>query len=252
MNYRHIKNFLAKFSRWPFHPQWLLAKGANADFRYVGAQAHGRVLDIGCANQYMRKHIDSSCEYIGLDYYQTAVHWYGTRPGVYGDAHGLPFPNQSMDTVLLLDVLEHLAAPEECLREAVRVLKPGGKLIIKAPFLYPLHDAPRDFQRWTGYGLTQAAQRHGLLVEQVTPLGQPLETAALLSNLALASTALHWLARKSPLLLLALVFPLVILLNNIAAWLFSVPGAGETHMPYSYRAIFAKPALEHLHSTLNF
>ena len=49
--------------------------------------------------------------YIGLDYYQTATQWYKTKPHVYADAQNLPFADNSIDTVLFLDVMEHLQLP---------------------------------------------------------------------------------------------------------------------------------------------
>ena len=60
-----------------------------------------------------------------------------------------PFTDAQFESVLLLDVLEHLRAPEVCITEIERVLKIRGKLFLKVPFLYPVHDAPFDFHRWT-------------------------------------------------------------------------------------------------------
>jgi SAM-dependent methyltransferase len=45
----------------------------------------------------------------------------------------LPFPSNSFDCILLSEVIEHLEAPEISIREAVRVLCPGGRLLITTP-----------------------------------------------------------------------------------------------------------------------
>ncbi len=45
----------------------------------------------------------------------------------------LPFPTGSFDCVLLSEVVEHLDAPQISIREAVRVLKPGGRLLVTTP-----------------------------------------------------------------------------------------------------------------------
>ena len=45
----------------------------------------------------------------------------------------LPFPNDTFDCILLSEVIEHLEAPEISIREAVRVLCPGGRLLITTP-----------------------------------------------------------------------------------------------------------------------
>jgi len=45
----------------------------------------------------------------------------------------LPFPSDTFDCILLSEVIEHLEAPESSIREAVRVLCPGGRLLITTP-----------------------------------------------------------------------------------------------------------------------
>ncbi|OQW92970.1 MAG: hypothetical protein BWK79_13580, partial [Beggiatoa sp. IS2] len=184
--------------------------------------------------------IEITHDYIGMDYYQTAVHWYATRPQVYGDAQQLPFSDDSMDTVLLLDVLEHLPNPEACLQEIVRILKPTGKLVLKVPFLYPLHDVPLDFQRWTQFGLRQFTQRYGLTIHQETATGQPIETAALLANIALTKTVLNWIRHKHPALILAVLLPFTILFINLLSWLINRFSPAEEMMPYSYCLVLTK------------
>jgi SAM-dependent methyltransferase len=50
-----------------------------------------------------------------------------------GDGRALPFDGQSFDAVTLWNVLEHVADTDRLLSEAVRVLKPGGRLFVLAP-----------------------------------------------------------------------------------------------------------------------
>ncbi len=54
------------------------------------------------------------------------------------DARSLPFPDQSFDYVLAIDLLPHIPVPEDLLVEARRVLKPGGRLIIDCTNALPL------------------------------------------------------------------------------------------------------------------
>ena len=193
MDERRIKRFFHMLRFTIFHPQWLVFR-RDVDIRqWLGGHAAGRVLDIGCADCSMRQYLPSTCTYVGLDYPGTAIDWYGTRPQIFGDAGCLPFPRDCFDSILMLDVLEHLAEPGDAISEARRVLTPEGKLIIKVPVLYPLHDVPRDFRRWTRFGLQQDLQRQGLRVDAIEAFGVPLETAMLLANLAHAKSLLNGL-----------------------------------------------------------
>jgi ubiquinone/menaquinone biosynthesis C-methylase UbiE len=55
---------------------------------------------------------------------QSGIRW------VHGDATALPFPNESFDVVLAVTVMCFAAAPERIVKEAARVLRPGGRLVI--------------------------------------------------------------------------------------------------------------------------
>ena len=70
-----------------------------------------------------------------------------------GDAHSLPFFGSSFSVVISTEMLEHVRNPQLVIDEIQRVLKPGGKLILTTRFLFPIHDAPNDFFRFTKYGL---------------------------------------------------------------------------------------------------
>jgi SAM-dependent methyltransferase len=73
-----------------------------------------------------------------------------------GDAQNMSgvIASGKFDTVLLLDVLEHVPDPAKVLSEIYRVLRPGGTLILSVPHLSRLHEEPYDFYRFTKYGLT--------------------------------------------------------------------------------------------------
>ena len=77
------------------------------------------------------------------------------RPGVdvVGDAHALPFRDGEFEMILCTEVLEHLHDPARAISEMRRVLCSNGLLILTTRFLYPIHDAPGDYFRFTRYGL---------------------------------------------------------------------------------------------------
>ncbi|CAA9529003.1 MAG: hypothetical protein AVDCRST_MAG73-750 [uncultured Thermomicrobiales bacterium] len=62
----------------------------------------------------------------------------GGPPTLRAAATALPFPNGAFDAVLLLDVLEHVVDDPTTLAETARVLRPGGRLVVRVPQAGPL------------------------------------------------------------------------------------------------------------------
>ena len=73
------------------------------------------------------------------------------RPDVQSDAARLPFVNESFDAVVCSELLEHVPDPPSVLKEAFRVLRRGGVILICVPFIYQIHGDPYDFGRYTDY-----------------------------------------------------------------------------------------------------
>jgi SAM-dependent methyltransferase len=235
-----IRNLAAILRHTPLHPQWFAFFRERRNLKASCAALTGVVLDIGCADAKPKAHLPPNARYIGLDYYSTATDWYGTRPDLFADAQSLPLESSSIDHCLLLDVLEHIPDPDRCLAEINRSLKRGGSLTIQIPFMYPIHDAPLDFCRWTRHGLMRAAEKHGYRIVVDTAIGHPLESAALNTNIALSKTTLNWVTRKNPLALLAILLPVVVPCINCLAWIAGRLSAADDLMPYAYRMVWVK------------
>ena len=235
-----VRKLLAPVRSTPLHPQWLAFGAGERGLPNILATLHGVVVDIGCGEAGAKRYLPDMTDYIGMDYYQTVQEWYHTKPDLFGDAQSLPFPDDCVDHVLLLDVLEHLPAPDRCLSEIYRVLRAGGTLVLQVPFLYPLHDTPLDFHRWTRYGLAEAATRHNYGVENCEILGRPLEAAALNVNIAISKLVLDWFRRRSPLAALGLALPLIVPMINILGWLGARLGTQDDFMPVAYRMVWRK------------
>jgi ubiquinone/menaquinone biosynthesis C-methylase UbiE len=76
----------------------------------------------------------------------------GTGVDVILDLQHIDLPSESVGTVLILDTLEHVEFPREAIREAYRILKPNGILIISSVMNYHIHDYPSDYWRFTPEG----------------------------------------------------------------------------------------------------
>ena len=83
------------------------------------------------------------------------------HPDIVADAHDLHMiKDASFDVVLSTEMLEHLHNPFKGIEEIARVLKPGGKLILTTRFIFPLHETPHDYFRFTKYGLRKLLEPH--------------------------------------------------------------------------------------------
>ena len=172
--------------------------------RELKAHARGRMLDLGCGKVPLYE------SYKGLVSDSVCVDWANTahkNPHLdleWDLTQALPFSDREFDTILLSDVLEHIPAPEALFREMARVLAVGGKLVMNVPFLYPLHEEPHDFCRYTEFALRRFVEVSGLELVSLQSVGGAVEVlvdivAKLLVAVPLvgkpAAGSLQWLAR---------------------------------------------------------
>jgi len=131
----------------------------------------GRLLDIGCGEKpYLDIFFPHTISYTGID----IPHSLHKKDAVdiFANAHQLPFKKDTFDTVLCLEILEHVKQPLEVLKEINRVLKPGCVLILSAPQNYWLHKDPKDFYRFTQQGLIELAKEQtGFTINYIHSLG---------------------------------------------------------------------------------
>ena len=133
-----------------------------------------RVLDIGSGAGNMAHHLAHYGRVVGLDYHPRPLA-VAHRRGLsvcQGLGNELPFATGSFDLVALLDTIEHIPDEFGVLREVVRVLKPGGKVLITVPafmWLWSYNDEINDHQRrYTAPELRQKLEVSGLRVTRLS------------------------------------------------------------------------------------
>ena len=93
-----------------------------------------------------------------------------------------PFDNQRFDTVLAMNLLEHVYEWGNCASEVFRVLKPGGVWHGVLPFLYQVHGDPNDYWRATPEALGIFLKRAGFAEVEIEILGVGKEHARAMTN----------------------------------------------------------------------
>jgi ubiquinone/menaquinone biosynthesis C-methylase UbiE len=236
----------------PLHPQWLVLRHRYETTAWLKKNAHGKLLDIGCGNGRIRQQLSATVHYIGIDYPTTVALGYRSKPDIFADAAQLPIASSSIDTVVLLDVIEHLSDPDKAIEEAARVLAKNGKCLIHVPFLYPLHDEPHDYQRWTRYGLKQFLNKYSFHIEEICETTHPVETASALLAIALSKGFIDTITHKRILWIFALLVICAIPIINITGWLIAKILSASKFMPFSYRVVASIQSESHCKRYKNF
>lgn len=147
---------------------YLVYRRLFADLEKSAARAHGSLLDIGCGNKpYERMFAGRITSHTGCDVVQSSER----RVDIICPATSIPVPDASFDTVLCTQVIEHVADHQALLREAHRVLRSNGVLILSGPMYWHLHEEPHDFFRFTEYGLRHLLEKTGFDSLEITANG---------------------------------------------------------------------------------
>ena len=184
----------------------------------------GKLLDIGAGRSRRYAALFSAVtEYITLDASTDG------KPDIVGSAEKIPLPDGSVDSILCTQVLEHVPHPVIALQEMFRVMKPEGSILLTVPQMNELHEVPRDFFRYTSYGLRTLFEDAGFRVEEIEQRGK-YHATMMQMRIRLLIDRLHPYERKFPMLLLA---PLSLLLTKWAIFRDRL----TTHEAYARHAI---------------
>jgi SAM-dependent methyltransferase len=203
------------------NPFYFARRALLVAMRELGHELGGRVLDVGCGDRPYER-LMGAREYVGLEL-DTPESRARNRADAYYDGRRFPFADGSFDGVLCNQVLEHVFAPDDFLREIARVLKDGGRLLLTVPFVWDEHEQPRDYGRYSSFGLAALLARHGFELLQArktaadvralcqminaylykitvsrSPYVNLLATLLLMAPLNVIGTLLSWITPSNP------------------------------------------------------
>lgn len=165
--------------------------------------ADSRLLDVGCGTGANLRKISQHCQTWGIDYHQSAVDYsrgLGLENIEQGDATRLPYPDGMFTHVMCCEVLQNLEDDLAGIREAHRVLKPGGFYYITEqayPILRGEHDISQEaVRRYTRRRLTEFLTKAGFSIERFTFANTILFPIA--AAVRLTSRVLHPPAKVTP------------------------------------------------------
>jgi SAM-dependent methyltransferase len=141
-----------------------LRRCLEASASQVLAKGKTKLLDFGCGRMPYRPVIEPLVgRYIGADLASNplAEVWIDETTG------RADLPDASADVIFSTQVLEHVPDPPGYLRESLRLLRPGGQMILTTHGYWVYHPTPTDFWRWTGAGLRKVIEDSGFEVETV-------------------------------------------------------------------------------------
>ena len=143
-----------------------------------------RILDAGAGELKNRKYC-SHLDYVSQDFCQYQGSgggapdeglqmngWDNSHIDLVSDIAAIPAPDSSFDVILCSEVLEHVPEPTHALDEFTRLLKPGGMIILTAPFGSNVHMAPYHYcSGFSKYWYEHHLSKRGFRIETLTPNG---------------------------------------------------------------------------------
>lgn len=160
----------------PYGWAWLLENPWRRRYRdpvrLAGACAlrpDDHVLEAGCGSGLFTRALAERCAHLtALDIEarylaQTAARTAGLGNLTLrqGDVAALPCASGSLDAVVLISVLTETPTPVAALRECLRVLRPGGRIIVGEEFFGPEYVRPRTVDRWAAAAGLRRVGRQG-------------------------------------------------------------------------------------------
>lgn len=210
-----IHRLIAGYRRGHFHPTilaifsnplYFVRKGIADGIRKNAYHMRGIMLDFGCGSKPYREFF-SVDRYVGVEIARDSGEHPSGVADVFYDGRRIPFRDESFDSALSSEVLEHLFNMDEILDELYRVMKQGAVLLVTVPFVWNEHESPHDFGRYTSFGIRHSLQRHGFEVLHLEKSTTFVETVVQMWNCYIAESLLPQRGFLRVLLIPVLVSP---------------------------------------------
>lgn len=147
-----------------FHPFYFIRNQLWRKIQKHSLSLYGDMLDFGCGAKPYKELFLHCKSYVGVDYEGAGHNHNNEEIDFFYDGKSLPFADKKFDCVFASEVFEHLFNLSEILQELNRVMKNGGKLLITCPFVWPEHEKPFDYARYTLFALTDILELNGFRV----------------------------------------------------------------------------------------
>lgn len=180
--------------------EWIAKNPAN----YVGTKNHSnreewlkkklkkvpkghKMLDAGAGELQYKKYCNH-LEYVSQDFGEYTGEgdvglqqgtWDNSMLDIVSDIASIPVKDKSFDAIMCIEVFEHIPHPIEAIKEFSRIIKPGGELIIAAPFASFTHFAPYYFYNgYSRYFYEKVLPEYGFEIKEIYLNGNFFEGVA--------------------------------------------------------------------------
>lgn len=143
---------------------YFIRKSIFEEVKNASNSFEGTFLDVGCGKMPYKDFIIKNSKidnYVGLDIDSALEYDADVKADYTWDGITMPFEDNSFESAMATEVLEHCPEPKGVLAEIKRVLKPGSTFFFTVPFLWNLHEAPHDEYRYTPFALERLLQEAG-------------------------------------------------------------------------------------------
>jgi 2-polyprenyl-3-methyl-5-hydroxy-6-metoxy-1,4-benzoquinol methylase len=207
-----------RFIRLAYLPGWIASglKQEADDLRFMmlGKETPGRLLDVGCGGgRFLRRMQKRGWQVAGTDFDEQAARKVSTRYGIETHVGDLPqcgLPAERFDAITLSHAIEHLYDPLATLRECLRLLKPGGLLVMTTPNAHSIGaiefganwrgwEAPRHLHLFTVASLAALTRQAGFEIVEATTCSAGSAVVYRVSREIARGSEGSWLERLSAL-----------------------------------------------------